>query len=180
MGIRRPSDIKERRMEATLAKLEAWLSEHAAPLRDLLNPPATAAEIAAFEAQTSLSLPPELRRMYAVHNGEGEGSDGIFGCRRWLPLQIVAEEIELIGSEGLIPFLRSGGGDLLYVRSPSTEEPDRGVYEWWHEAPEEATVIAESLEVWLADFVARLDAGEFVYRPDELAALIDRSELGEE
>jgi hypothetical protein len=56
-------------LEATLAKLEAWLAENAPPLRNLLNPPATVADIAAFEARTSLVVPPELRRLYSVHDG---------------------------------------------------------------------------------------------------------------
>jgi hypothetical protein len=166
-------------MEAALARLEAWLAKNAPPLRSLLNLPATAADIAAFEARTSLAVPPELRRLYAVHDGEADGSDGIFGCQRWLPLRVVAEEVELIGSEGIVPFLRSGGGDLLYVRSHSAAT-DRRVYEWWHEVPEEAKVVAESLEAWLAEFVARLESGGYVYRPEELAALIDRRDLGEE
>jgi len=80
-------------MKAALARLEAWLAENAPPLRALLNPPASAADIAAFEAHTALGVPPELRRLYAVHDGEADGSDGIFGCQRWLPLQVVAEEV---------------------------------------------------------------------------------------
>jgi hypothetical protein len=166
-------------METALAKLEAWLARYAPPLRALLNPPATAADIAVFEARTALVVPPDLRRLYAVHDGEADGSDGIFGCQRWLPLEVAAEEVELIGSEGIIPFLRSGGGDLLYVRSHSAAETDLRVYEWWHEMPEEANVIAENLEAWLGDFVTRLESGGYVYRPEELAALIDRRDLTE-
>ena len=130
-----------------------------------------------FEASASLALPPGVRRLYARHDGEADGSDGIFGCQRWLPLSVVADEIELIGSAGIVPFLRSGGGDLLYVKAGGA---DRRVFEWWHESPEDAEVIAESLEAWLSAFVARLHAGGYVYRPDELAALIDQRELGEE
>jgi len=54
------------------------------------------------------------------------------------------------------------------------------VYEWCHEVPEEAEVVAESLDAWLTEFVTRLYSGAFVYRPKELAALIDRGDLGEE
>ncbi len=165
-------------MEAEIARLEAWLADHAPPLLGLLNPPATPAAIAGFEARTGLTLPPDVRRLYAIRDGEAGGSDGIFGCRRWLPLASVAEEVELIGSDGLFPFLRSGGGDLLYVKAETTSE-DRRVFEWWHEAPERGEVVAESLEAWFSGFFARLYAGDFVYRPEELAALIDRRELGE-
>ena len=72
-------------MEEAFARLEAWLALNAPRLRELLNPPATAADIAAFEAGTSLVLSPELRRLYAIHDGEADGSC-IFGCQQWLPL----------------------------------------------------------------------------------------------
>jgi hypothetical protein len=171
------SAAEGRRMETAVAKLEAWLAANAPPLRGLLNPPATADAVAAFEARTSLTLPPDARRLYALHDGEADGSDGIFGCQRWLPLSVVAEEVELIGSDGIVPFLRSGGGDLMHVRAGGGS--DQRVLEWWHESPEDAKVVAESLEAWLSEFVARLHAGGYVYRPDELAALIDRREFGE-
>ena len=94
-----------------------------------------------------------------------------------MPLSVVAEEVELIVSDDIVPFLSSGGGDLLYVRAGGGA--DQRVFEWWHESPEDAEVVAQSLEAWLSEFVARLHAGGYVYRPDELAALIDLRELGE-
>lgn len=160
-------------MEAAVAGLEAWLAANALPLLELLNPPATQGDVTAFEARTSLALPLDARRLYAMHDGEADRSDGIFGCQRWLPLSAAAGEVELIGSKGILPFLRSGGGDLLYVRAGGAQ-PDRRVYEWWHEAPDEARVIADSLDAFFGGFVAELHTGRYVYRPDELAALIDR------
>ena len=165
-------------MQEAFAQLEVWLAANAQPLHGLLNPPATADAIATFTARTRLILPPDARRLYELHDGEADASDGIFGCQRWLPLSAVAEEIELIGSEGIVPFLRSGGGDLLYVAAGNGA--DRRVFEWWHESPDDAEVVAESLEAWLSAFVARLHSGGYVYRPDELAGLIDRREVGAE
>lgn len=164
-------------MESLFAELEAWLAEHAPPLRELLNPPASEQEIAAFERRALVTLPPEARALYTIHNGEADGSDGLFGCLRWLPLSEVLIEIDLIGSEGIAPLFRSGGGDLLYVRSYNPATPDARLYEWWHEVPEEAEVVAESLGAYLAQFVADLRAGRYVYRPNELTALIDRNEM---
>lgn len=162
-------------MNEPLAGIKAWLAAHAAPLLQLFNPPAGDADIAAFEARTSLVLPPEARRLYALHDGESDASDGLFGCWRWLPLSVSADEVELTGSEGIVPQFRSGG-DLLYVKSHDTTASDPRVYEWWHEKPEAAAVVATSLEAFLVGFAADLRAGRFVYRPDELAALIDRRE----
>src|SRR6516164_9627411 len=112
-------------LRETLTAIEAWLQEHAKPLLDLLNAPASPADIASFEADTGLVLPPEARCLYSIHDGETDDSDGIFGCLRWLPLRVVAEEVELIGSDGIVPLFRSGGGDLLYVKSYEPAAPDR-------------------------------------------------------
>lgn len=164
-------------MLQAIATLEGWLASNAPPLLGLLNPPATPAGIAAFEARLGLALPPEVRSLYLIHDGESDSSDGIFGCWRWLPLEVVAEEVELIGSKGIVPLFRSGGGDLYYVKSYEAVAADRRLYERWHEVPEEAEVVADSVEQFIAHFVAELRTGRYVYRPTELAALIDRREL---
>jgi cell wall assembly regulator SMI1 len=164
-------------MGESLVALEAWLAVHAPSLLGLLNPPAAESDILAFEAGSSLTVPPDVRSLYLAHDGEADGSDGIFGCRRWLPLQVVGEEVALIGSRGIVPLFRSGGGDLFYVKSHDPVVSDRRVYEWWHEVPEQAEVVADSLGEFLARFVAELRAGRYVYRPEELAALIDQREL---
>src|SRR5208337_1998514 len=70
----------------TFAEIEAWLALNAAPLSKLLNPPADDAAITAFENRRKVRMPPEVRRLYLIHNGESERSDGIFGCWKMLPL----------------------------------------------------------------------------------------------
>lgn len=166
-------------LQNALVALEAWLAEYAPPLLPLLNAAADPVDISTFEAESGLRLTPQARALYMTYDGEADGSDGIFGCRRWLPLKEVSREVSLIGSEGVIPLLRSGGGDLLYVKSYTPTAPDERVYEWWHEQPDLTEVVAESLEAFVTGFVADLQAGRYVYRPDELAALIDRREIGE-
>ena len=42
-----------------------------------------------------------------------------------MPLEEIAKEIKLIGSQGIIPLFRSGGGDLYYVKSYDLANPDR-------------------------------------------------------
>ena len=66
-------------METAIARLEAWLAANATPLLGLLRPAASAAAIAAFETRTSLTLPPDARRLYMIHDGEADESDGILG-----------------------------------------------------------------------------------------------------
>jgi len=122
-------------------------------------------------------MPPEVRRLYLIHDGESGKSDGIFGCMKMLSLAEIEAEIELMGAHGIIPVFRSGGGDFYYVESFDPAKPDHRLLEWWHEVPEEAKVIAENIDKFLFDFNRKLQAGQYVYRPDELAALIDRDEL---
>ena len=164
-------------MQTPFTPIESWLRSNAAPLVWMLDPPATERSLAAFETDTGLRMPPEVRRLYLIHDGEAEASDGIFGCQKMLPLSEIRKEIELIGETGMIPIFRSGGGDLYYVKSFDPANPDHRLREWWHEKPEDAREIAPDIDAFLADFAQKLQRGQFVYRPDELAALIDRDEL---
>ena len=164
-------------MQTPFTSIEAWLRSNAAPLVAMLNPPATEQSLAAFETDTGLKMPPEVRRLYLIHDGEADGSDGIFGCWKMLALSEIRKEVELIGETGMIPIFRSGGGDLYYVKSFDPANPDPRLRECWHENPEEAREIAPDIDAFLAAFAQKLQQGQFVYRPDELAALIDRDEL---
>ncbi|MEZ6138953.1 MAG: SMI1/KNR4 family protein [Zavarzinella sp.] len=150
---------------------------NAPPLVAMLNPAATEQSLASFERQTGLKIPPEVRQLYLIHDGEADASDGIFGCIKMLPLSEIEREIELIGETGMIPIFRSGGGDLFYVKSFDPAIPDHYLREWWHENPEEARVVALDINTYFSDFTKKLLRGQFVYRPDELEALIDRDEL---
>jgi cell wall assembly regulator SMI1 len=164
-------------MSHAFTQIETWLRANAAPLVGLLNPPAKKDAIAAFEARQGVIMPPEVRALYLTHDGEADNSDGIFGCMKMLPLWAIEEEIELTGESGIIPLFRSGGGDLYYVKSFDPTRPDHRLFEWWHEDPAEAAVISESVDDFLVEFSRKLHRGQFVYRPDELAALIDCDEL---
>jgi cell wall assembly regulator SMI1 len=161
----------------SFAEIEGWLGTNAPPLVKLLNPPVDEAAITAFETQRKLRMPPEVKRLYLIHNGESKKSDGIFGCWKMLPLAEIEKEIELTGETGIIPLFRSGGGDLYYVKRYDSLKPDHRLFEWWHENPADAEVIAESVERFLFDSNQKLKRGQYVYRPEELAALIDRDEL---
>jgi hypothetical protein len=164
-------------MQTPFTPIEDWLRSNAAPLVAMLNPPATEQSLSAFETDTRLKMPPDVRRLYLIHDGETDASDGIFGCMKMLPLSEIQKEIELIGETGMIPIFRSGGGDLYYVKSFDPVDPDHHLREWWHENPEEAREVAADIDAFFADFTQKLRRGQFVYRPDELAALIDRDEL---
>ena len=167
-------------MKEHFAQIETWLKSNAPDLANLFNPPATDAEIAAFEQKHNLVFPPELKQLYLVHNGEKSESDGIFGCWKLLPLERVSDEIELMDHEGRIPILLSGGSDSYYVKSFDESKPDTKLYECWHEQPDEKTIIAQSLNDYFTEFNKKLIDGQYVLDPDSdnpLKALVDKDEL---
>jgi hypothetical protein len=60
-------------------KLEAWLLEHSPEGLASLQPGANESEIAAFEASIGQTLPPEVRFLYSLHNGQQDVlRDGIY------------------------------------------------------------------------------------------------------
>jgi hypothetical protein len=165
----------------SFAEIETWIAANAAPLRLLLNPPATEATIRAFESRHGVVFPPDVRSFYLTHDGESPESDGILGFMRLLPLAEIEDAAAAIAEGGLtrvIPILESGGGDRHYVQSYDAANPDPKLYDWWHERPAQADVIADSLEAFFADFLAKLHQGQYVYEPEEApGGLINKDEL---
>lgn len=174
--------MHESTVETSLSTVRTWLQANAAPLVKQLNPPASADEIDRFETQSGVTLPNSVRAAYAVHNGESQSSQGIFGTWRWLPLDEVRASRQQLLETGLdlatgaIPILVSGGGDYHYVESVGTGSGESEVFEWWHEQPEREVEYA-NFATLLAEFAAQLEQGRYVYMPDELVGLIDRDDL---
>lgn len=164
--------------------IRRWLGAHAPALLDALNPPAPLEAIEAFERELGLVLPPAVRAAYALHDGEADHSEGIFGTWRWLPLAWLRErhlwlrEIDpsfLPGFDAtrFLPLFESGGGDQYYVLAGHCDGP---VYEYEARRGPVPAVQFGDLVAFFDDFLRRLRAGELVYRPDELMALIARGE----
>jgi len=85
-----------------------------------------------------------------------------------------------MGHEACIPILLSGGGDSYFVKSFDEMSPDPKLYECRHDQPDDATVIADSLQQFLSDFCDKLDAGQYVLDPNTeypLKALVDKNDL---
>jgi cell wall assembly regulator SMI1 len=168
------------KMNEHLERIENWLQANAPDLVGLLNPPATRDDLAAFESRHDVLLPPEVVQLYLIHNGESEESDGLFGGWKLLSLEKIRQEIELAGHEGRVPLFLSGGGDSYYVKSFDRTNPDHKLYEYWHEQPDDETVIADSLLLFLSDFGDKLDSGQYVVDPNTenpLKALLDKDDL---
>ena len=169
-------------VELSLENVRLWLQANAEPLNQKFNFPATAAEIAAFERQSEVTLPISVRAAYAVHDGEKPSSQGIFGTWRWLPLNEVKailqqpREFGISLTADMIPILASGGGDYLYVESTTGKSAESEVIEWWHEQPTR-NVRHATFAAMLQQFAESLRRGQYVYLPNELVGLIDKNEL---
>lgn len=176
---------------AAFARIEAWLEVQAPALKALLNPPADPAHIAELEQALACRLPDSVREAYALHDGESSESNGLHGTWRWLPLaevRAVYNEQLLIEAEyhfgdfgpGMIPLMQSGGGDLYYVEAcpePADAACESELIEWWHEQPSREVQAASFAAFWQT-FADALEAGGvYVYRPDDLQAMLEADEL---
>lgn len=151
----------------------------------LLNPPATEAEIAAAESQIGLCFPPSVRESYRIHNGESEESDGLFEVWRFLPLSDVIvwwQEMKLIedtyacgdfdiGSMIPIMFME---GDLRYV-DHSESGAETPLVEWRQGDPsrdQKAASFADFLQQFLQEFCE----GKLIAEPEfDLKAIVPKN-----
>lgn len=78
-------------LPATLARLEAWLAEHAPAIHATLRPGASEAELDALETATSLTLPEAFLTLYRWHEGQDWSVGGVFGLD-FLSLERVSAE----------------------------------------------------------------------------------------
>ena len=158
-------------MKACLARLESWLAKHRRRFRAGLNHGATAAGIATLEKQLGSSIPPELRLLLAWHNGQREDFIGKFE-QDWQLMSctaIAAAKKELDASASTtgwqktwLPFLDDDAGDYVFLNTGSNPA---SVRTFWlgNKAPE---MLAPSLVAWLADFVGRVEKGEYREDPE--------------
>jgi cell wall assembly regulator SMI1 len=150
-----------------LSRLDDLLQQHRPDYYAALNPPATAAEIAAFEAEVGLQLPPELRAWYGWHNGQHGGCfDTLEANHECASLRDMADTMrinrELLEAgdfvanwwrPGWLPFLTNGNGDqvCLDLEGTFTGQPGQ-LIEHWHDW-EQRDILFPNLTAWLAAVV---------------------------
>ncbi|UOQ51709.1 SMI1/KNR4 family protein [Hymenobacter cellulosivorans] len=146
---------------ALLARLDALLQQRRPAYYATLNPPATAAELAAFEAEFELTLPAELRWWFGWHNGQ-QGFESFVQNNCLQSLGSAAEtmrvNLELLEAgdfvpnwwqPGWVPFLENGGGDHVCVDLAGTFTGHAGqIMEHWHDW-EARSVLFPDLTTWL-------------------------------
>lgn len=75
-----PKPLLEEEIAPVLARLDQWYAAHLPPDRYVFNPPATEAELDAFERLIGLKLPRAYRQLYRWHDGENDDRWGhIYG-----------------------------------------------------------------------------------------------------
>lgn len=178
-----------------LARLDALLRAHRPAYYAQLNPPASAAALAAFEARFQLTLPPELRQWFGWHDGQRAMCfDGLVGFHELPSLEDMAESMrinrELLADgdfvanwwrPGWLPFLSNGSGNHLCLDLEGTFTGYPGqLIEHWHDDADR-TVVFPTITAWLA---AVVQAYETAARPhteltdDEVADLEPESPAG--
>jgi cell wall assembly regulator SMI1 len=87
-----PKPSLEEDIAPVLARLDAWYATHLPPDRYQFNPPATEAQLDAFERLVGIKLPRAYRQLYRWHDGEeGDRWGHIYGLPI-LPLQEVSSQ----------------------------------------------------------------------------------------
>jgi cell wall assembly regulator SMI1 len=82
-----PKPLVEEDIGPVLARLDAWYTAHLSPDRYRFNPPATDAQLNAFEQMVGLAMPRAYRQLYRWHDGEEDDRWGHFYGLPLLPLR---------------------------------------------------------------------------------------------
>ncbi len=156
-----------------LARLDTLLHTQRPAYHAQLNPPATAADFAAFAATTGRPLPPLLQQWFGWHNGQRPScSENLTENYMFVPLDEMAEtqriNQELLDAGEFVPnwwrrdwwpLLHNGGGDHLCLDLEGTFTGRAGqMLTHWHDW-EVRTVVFPSFVAWLKALVAAYEAG---------------------
>lgn len=155
-------------MIALIRRLDARLAELRPEYYAQLLPGLTDAEWGEFESRLGVPMPAAFRALYQWRNGQRDDAN-FLGNRMWMCAEDVIGTKELmdsmIGSDfepgwwerGRVPFLHNGAGSHLCVDAVGANgNPPGCLVEFWncdHDRP----VVAQSLEVWLDQFVTSLE-----------------------
>jgi cell wall assembly regulator SMI1 len=158
---------------ALIERMDAWLAARRADYGALLQPGVSDDALDAFEARFSLKLPEAFRALYRWRNGQPNSSfDSLQDNRMFVALEDIADTKEMlddmIGTDfedpatwrrGWVPFLSNGGGSYLCVDIDAEAGGQPGQLIAFWKADEDRPVEHASVQAWLADLVASMEAG---------------------
>ncbi len=188
-------------MDSTWTRIRTYLRTNKPEIFKDLNPAATESALTTVENTLGRSLPPQLRRLYEVNNGQAGKNTGIFPGEfsgvRFLPVEEIVptrqrlladEDIDVFDAQ-LVPFAYDGAYDLYGV-DPGTGSvqyllvggPDIFLPVCWQTRKEQA---APSLEEFLKEILVRFTQTKdldsyFISRLDPSVAEAERARAARE
>lgn len=124
-----PKPLLEEDIVPVLTRLDAWYAAHLPPDQQALNPPASEAQLAAFERTLGFALPPAYRQLYRWHDGEDDDLWGHVYGLPLLPLERAAAEWrvwnEVLAEFGGNPYAIPGGSWPSGAVDPAYINPRR-------------------------------------------------------
>lgn len=156
-----------------IGRMDAWLAVRRPDYHALLQPGVDDGALDAFEAKFSLKLPEAFRALYRWRNGQPNSSfDSLQGNRMFSALEDIADTKEMLDDmigfdfedpatwrRGWVPFLSNGGGShlCLDINAQGGGQPGQLLGFW--KADQDRPVEHASVEAWLAELVASMEAG---------------------
>lgn len=166
-------------------ELESWFAQHAPRAKEVLLPPASPADIAAYEKTVGVSLPGELQSLLELHDGQDPYAfvSTIDGCRlmscaaaakAWSTLGELLDAGDLAqpaeSKDGKVkpvwwnkrwlPFADAGGDMLCLDLDPAPGGTVGQVLRFYHDEGWRDP-LAPSLEAFLTEYLGRLRQGKY-------------------
>ena len=125
---------------------------------------ATAAQLASFHKKLGLALPKTFDALYAWHDGAGDEDgwfEGAYGFCRLLHILSHKKMLDDVrGDDGTwnrawVPFLQRNSEDFICIDTETGQ-----IFEWRNYGGTERTLLAPSLDAWLAAHIAITEAAK--------------------
>ncbi|MVN76747.1 molybdenum cofactor biosynthesis protein MoeA [Hymenobacter sp. HMF4947] len=177
-------------MQSIWERLEAWLHAYAPQLTTELNPGATDAELQQLAATIGTELPADFLAFYCIHNGQRNDAGGLLNGEELLSVPRMLTEWTIWNDllkggdfEGAtstpapgvrtewwhphwLPLTYDGAGNHCCLDLSPAPGGTRGqIIRMWHDDAER-TLLAPSFADWITQYVAALEAGEYVFSAD--------------
>ena len=154
----------------TLSQIDAWLAEHRADYRALLNPPAQDYLFDALCSTTGIVLPEDFKRLYLWHDGQEAGSfDPLLENLTFMPLMEIATNHQMLRDVSMferwddahwqpcwVPFLSNGGGDYLAIAAGAFGDIPAGSIIWYDHESSDREIVHPNFDSFLADLYDRM------------------------
>ena len=172
-----------------LSEIARWVEEKAPQLPPMFRPPASEVQVAEAERQLGLTLPPALRVLYRLADGQPEGAATLLDAFSWMRLDEVLERAAFLNEffpDGLneedpdhapiqadagirptwwwpkwLPIMANGGGDYLCVDLDPEPDGHRGQLIAYFHDETYRSLVARGFEELIESVANGLASGTF-------------------